>query len=184
MIKQHCDICDGVIPATEAYRTVNFGRGTNSNINIGYEPMVICKHCWKKMYDFIKPEGDKIDTSNRTKISEDAITNILSDLTDGIVHYQLANLGIVRCVAIVEGYAEASTCTLYAIDDFLTFISINSHRLLGHYVAAHLHRLNDILMMSAVDGGYDDYIGLCFLYHFFKLICFVSGQLFVAKLGF
>ena len=49
MIKQHCDICDGVIPVVESYRTVFFGRGTNSKINVGYDPTVICKRCWNKM---------------------------------------------------------------------------------------------------------------------------------------
>lgn len=81
MIKQHCDICDGVIPVTEAYRTVNFGRGTNSNINIGYDPMVICKHCWKKMYDYIKPDNGNAD---ERYVKSDALASIVGDiLNDG-----------------------------------------------------------------------------------------------------
>lgn len=57
MIKQHCDICDCVIPNLEAYRTIHFGRGTNSNIDVGQDPMVICKRCWKKMLCSVKPEA-------------------------------------------------------------------------------------------------------------------------------
>ena len=57
MIKQHCDICDGVIPNLEAYRTIHYGRGTNSNIDVGQDPMVICKRCWKKMLGSVKPEA-------------------------------------------------------------------------------------------------------------------------------
>lgn len=77
MIKQHCDICDGVIPVTEAYRTVNFGRGTNSNINIGYDPMVICKHCWKKMYDYIKPDNGSTDEKYQ---KSEALASIVCDI--------------------------------------------------------------------------------------------------------
>ena len=57
MIKQHCDICDCVIPNLEAYRTIHFGRGTNSTIDVGQDPMVICKRCWKKMLSTVKPEA-------------------------------------------------------------------------------------------------------------------------------
>lgn len=77
MIKQHCDICDSVIPNTEAYRTVNFGRGTNTSIDIGYKPMVICKHCWKKMYDFIKPDNNDKDIRFQ---KSGALENIIGDL--------------------------------------------------------------------------------------------------------
>lgn len=56
MLKQHCEICDGIIPAVESYKTVHFGRGNNPNINVGFDPMVICKKCWKKMLEAVKPE--------------------------------------------------------------------------------------------------------------------------------
>ena len=82
MIKQHCDICDGVIPNTEAYRTIHFGRGTNANINIGYDPMTICKRCWKKMLDAVKPEAyiENIDAISRPNQSDDIIGDIVSNI--------------------------------------------------------------------------------------------------------
>lgn len=56
MLKQHCDFCDSVIPSQASYKTVHFGRGNNQNINIGYDPQVICKKCWEKMINAVKPE--------------------------------------------------------------------------------------------------------------------------------
>lgn len=53
MLKQHCDICDGVIPGTEQYRTIHFGRGYNTNVDTGYDPLIICKHCWHKMLESV-----------------------------------------------------------------------------------------------------------------------------------
>ena len=50
-IKQHCDICDRVIQGTEGYRTIHFGRGYNTDVNTGYDPLVICKDCWYKMLE-------------------------------------------------------------------------------------------------------------------------------------
>lgn len=76
MLKQHCEICDRVIPSTEAYRTVNFGRGTNSNVNTGYSPMVICKKCWKIMYAAVKPDTDETDMVS----ANSPLGNILSDI--------------------------------------------------------------------------------------------------------
>lgn len=56
MLKQHCEICDRVIPPMESYKTVHFGRGNNPNINIGRDPIVICKKCWKIMVTAVNPE--------------------------------------------------------------------------------------------------------------------------------
>lgn len=50
-IKQHCDVCDRVIEGTEGYRTIHFGRGYNTDVNTGYDPLVICKDCWYKMLE-------------------------------------------------------------------------------------------------------------------------------------
>ena len=52
-VKQHCDICDRVIPGTEGYRTIHFGRGYNTDVNTGYEPLVVCHDCWFKMLDSV-----------------------------------------------------------------------------------------------------------------------------------
>ena len=51
-IKQHCDICDKVIPGTEGYRTIHFGRGYNTDVNTGYDPLVVCKDCWLSMLQY------------------------------------------------------------------------------------------------------------------------------------
>ena len=50
-IKQHCDVCDRVIEGTEGYRTIHFGRGYNTDVNTGYDPLVVCKDCWYKMLE-------------------------------------------------------------------------------------------------------------------------------------
>lgn len=78
MIKQHCDICDGVIPNLEAYRTIHFGRGTNLNIDVGHDPMVICKRCWKKMLSTVKPEA-YIENPEENK-TDDVVGEIVNAL--------------------------------------------------------------------------------------------------------
>ena len=56
-IKQHCDICDRVIEGNESYRTIHFGRGYNTDVDTGYDPLVVCKDCWQKMLNSVgKPE--------------------------------------------------------------------------------------------------------------------------------
>lgn len=50
-MKQHCDVCDRVIQGTEGYRTIHFGRGYNTDVNTGYDPLVVCKDCWYKMLE-------------------------------------------------------------------------------------------------------------------------------------
>ena len=83
MIKQHCDYCDRVIPATEAYRTVHFGRGTNSKIDVGYDPIVVCKHCWKKMETVVKPEGDTVENKeNKQQLDSDIIGGLLKGIAE------------------------------------------------------------------------------------------------------
>ena len=93
MIKQHCDICDGVIPNVESYRTVFFGRGTNPKVNTGYDPTIVCKKCWKKMLDGIGA-GDLMkvlpDKSVETAMEkndikrEEIIEDLAEDIADGI----------------------------------------------------------------------------------------------------
>lgn len=90
-IKQHCDICDQVIPMAESYRTIHFGRGHNPNINIGYDPLVICKHCWKKMLSSVNAEGvykdvDAVfdEVKNRTKLTipPEALDTLLGKISE------------------------------------------------------------------------------------------------------
>lgn len=80
MIKQHCDICDGVIPNTEGYRTIHFGRGNNSDVNTGFEPLVVCKNCWKKMLDAVG--GDELyrDIDNRPKRNGNTVDDLLKGI--------------------------------------------------------------------------------------------------------
>ena len=93
-------------------------------------------------------------------------------------------IDVVGRITIVKGDSEASACALNAIYYFLAFVCINGHRLLGNDVTAHLHCLYNILMVSAVDGGDDNYVGLRFLNHFFKFMGHIGGQLFISKLPF
>lgn len=99
MIKQHCDICDGVIPNVESYRTVFFGRGTNPKVNTGYDPTIICKKCWKKMLDGIgagdlmKVLPDKSVDSAMEKTEtkrEERVSELAKEIADGITGKQKA----------------------------------------------------------------------------------------------
>ena len=93
MIKQHCDICDGVIPNVESYRTVFFGRGTNPKVNTGYDPTIVCKKCWKRMLDGIgagelvkvlpdKPVENAMDKTEKKR--EERIDSLAEEIVDGI----------------------------------------------------------------------------------------------------
>ena len=93
MIKQHCDICDGVIPNVESYRTVFFGRGTNPKVNTGYDPTIVCKKCWNRMLDGVGagdlvkvlPDKSVEETMVKTEIkTEERIDNLVKDIVDGI----------------------------------------------------------------------------------------------------
>lgn len=94
MIKQHCDICDCVIPNVESYRTVFFGRGTNPRVNTGYDPTIVCKKCWKKMLDgvgagdLIKILPDKsVDSAmEKTEIKhEERVSDLSKEIEEAIV---------------------------------------------------------------------------------------------------
>lgn len=93
MIKQHCDICDGVIPAVESYRTVFFGRGTNPKVNTGYEPTIVCKKCWKRMLDGIGagdlmkvlPDKSVDSAMEKTEVKrEERVSELAKEIADGI----------------------------------------------------------------------------------------------------
>ena len=93
MLKQHCEICDRVIPSVESYRTVHFGRGHNPNINVGYDPIVICKTCWKKMEAAVKPDGIEIEREaeaaldkhieEQKKRTDNLVEDIMSSMVKG-----------------------------------------------------------------------------------------------------
>jgi len=85
MIKQHCDICDGVIPGTESYRTINFGRGYNHNIDTGYDPLVICKRCWHRMLESVGAEElyKEVDIKPKRPQSVGNIGSILKEVVQG-----------------------------------------------------------------------------------------------------
>ena len=89
MIKQHCDICDCVIPNTEAYRTIHFGRGNNSKIDIGYDPMVICKRCWKKMLGAVKPEAY---IENPEKILQSNTDDVVGEIVNALMPKRMSSV--------------------------------------------------------------------------------------------
>lgn len=90
-VKQHCDICDGVIPGSVSYRTVHFGRGNNPNISIGKDPMVICKTCWKKMLEGVgvsmsESEEQLERVSEKTVLKhEERVDDLVNDIADFII---------------------------------------------------------------------------------------------------
>ena len=63
---------------------------------------------------------------------------------DRAVANQLANLGMMRRIAVVERYPQIAACPLNRIENFLAFLLVDRHRLLGDDIAAKLHRTNDI----------------------------------------
>lgn len=58
-IKQHCDICDSVIPGEDSFRVIRYGRGQNLDVQTGLEPKIICKSCWGKMWAAVSTEEVK-----------------------------------------------------------------------------------------------------------------------------
>ncbi|MNF04636.1 hypothetical protein D3C80_2041990 [compost metagenome] len=57
-------------------------------------------------------------------------------LADRPVHQQLADFGVMRGIAVVEGYAQPFAGPLNSVQDFLAFFHIRSHRLLGYHITA------------------------------------------------
>ena len=106
MIKQHCDICDGVIPNIESYRTVFFGRGTNPKVNTGYDPTIVCKKCWKKMLDGIGA-GDLM------KVLPDKSVDIAMEKTDIKREERVSDLSKEIEEAIVTGKEKACASCVY-----------------------------------------------------------------------
>lgn len=83
-MRRHCDICDSVIGNTEQYRTIHFGRGNNTDIDIGVDPQTICKKCWKTMISSVKPEAyiDNIDPLIKKNRTDDIVGAIASALVN------------------------------------------------------------------------------------------------------
>ena len=127
MLKQHCEICDGVIPPVESYKTVHFGRGSNPNINVGFDPMVICKRCWNKMMASVGMSTEGID-EQVDKASEKTIAKrqeradaLESEITDFLVNMAPDNVAKMTgkdksCESCIYGnspldQAPCCTCT-------------------------------------------------------------------------
>jgi hypothetical protein len=84
MIKQHCDVCDRVIEGTEGYRTIHFGRGYNTDVNTGFDPLVVCKDCWYKM---LESQGrvdlyKGIDSAPKKPVPVGNVKDIIVDIVD------------------------------------------------------------------------------------------------------
>ena len=82
MLKQHCDVCDMVIGGTESYRSIHFGRGYNSDVNTGYDPLIVCKDCWQKMLTSVGRIDlyRGIDTSPKRPAPVGNVKDILKDV--------------------------------------------------------------------------------------------------------
>ncbi|MNQ85019.1 hypothetical protein D3C85_1001660 [compost metagenome] len=89
------------------------------------------------------------------------------------IHNQLTNLCVVRRITVVERHAKLFTCPFDCIENFLTFLFINCHRLFGNNVTTKLHRFDNVRMMRAVYRCYDDRIRLFNTNHLFELIRFI-----------
>ena len=69
--KQHCDICDSVIPGDESFRVIRYGRGQNYDVQTGNDPKIICKACWAKMWAAVSTEEVRnIDDIGKTFLSK------------------------------------------------------------------------------------------------------------------
>lgn len=69
--KQHCDICDSVIPGDESFRVIRYGRGQNYDVQTGNDPKIICKACWSKMWAAVSTEEVKnIDNIGKVFLSK------------------------------------------------------------------------------------------------------------------
>lgn len=67
-VKQHCDICDNVIPGDESFRVIRYGRGQNLDIQTGNDPKIVCKECWRKMWAAVSTDQPRdIDHIGDTK---------------------------------------------------------------------------------------------------------------------
>ena len=70
-IKQHCDICDNVIPGDESFRVIRYGRGQNLDVQTGNDPKIICKGCWGKMWAAVSTgEPKNIDDIGKDFLSK------------------------------------------------------------------------------------------------------------------
>ncbi|MPM13735.1 hypothetical protein SDC9_60094 [bioreactor metagenome] len=89
---------------------------------------------------------------------------------------KLADLGVVGGVAVVEGDADGFAVSLLGIENRLSLLVVGGDGLLAYDVAAFLHRTDDVLVVGAVDGGDDDYIGLLLVDHAVELGMLIGGN--------
>ncbi|MNR61867.1 hypothetical protein D3C85_1837320 [compost metagenome] len=72
---------------------------------------------------------------------------------------------MMRSVAIIERNTNIAARALNGIQNFLTFVIVDSHWFLGHYVAAKLHRPDNVRMMRTVHACHNNGIRLLLLDH-------------------
>ena len=97
-------------------------------------------------------------------------------LADGVGQEQLAHLGGVRRVAIVEGDPQLASGAVNRIQDLLALLRIDRHRLLGDGVAAQLHGAHDVAVMGTVDRGHDHRVGPGLRDHAVELLRRIGGD--------
>ncbi|MPM75511.1 hypothetical protein SDC9_122504 [bioreactor metagenome] len=81
-----------------------------------------------------------------------------------------------RGIAVVERHPDAPACALLCIKDGLGLLAVDGDGLLADDITAHLHRLDDVLVMGSVDGGDNDDLRLGFLDHLGKFAAVVGGN--------
>ena len=75
----------------------------------------------------------------------------LLDIAYRVVHNKLAHLGIMRSITVIKGHAKVLARTLNTVDYLLSLLRIYRHRLLGDNITAHLHSLDYVAVMGAVN---------------------------------
>lgn len=121
MLKQHCDICDGIIPGDESFRVIRYGRGQNLDVQTGNNPKIICKECWKKMWAAVKPNEevkniDNIEAEFLSKAEAERIqksVNKNSDAINGIhdILKEMTSNTLVQVKQVGHNPNPMATCT-------------------------------------------------------------------------
>lgn len=86
-------------------------------------------------------------------------------LADDAGVHQLAHLGVVRRVAVVEEHADLFARRLGRVDHLLQLVLVDGHGLLRDGVAPQLHRPDAVLVVELVDGRHDHGVGFLLRHH-------------------
>ena len=70
------------------------------------------------------------------------------DITDHARHEQIFDLGAIRSVAIVEGYAHLPPGGSLRVDNPLAFFSVNGHRFFRDHITTQFHCADNIMVVS------------------------------------